>query len=101
MARDQTKKRRKRYQPGSAYAGDVRPTGVLGIIGGSGTVKAVFFVMALALAGGGFYGVLNTGVFSNKQNNLQGFNVPEDLQPTGTPSADPTPELNNTRPRRR
>jgi cyclophilin family peptidyl-prolyl cis-trans isomerase len=91
MARQQTKKRRKRYQPGSAYAGDVRPTGVLGIIGGSGTMKAVFFVMALALAGGGLYGIFNTGVFGNNQDNLAGFNVPDDLQPTGTPSGEPTP----------
>jgi len=91
MASQQTKKRRKRYQPGSAYAGDVRPTGILGVIGGSGMMKGVFFVMALALAGGGLYGVFSTGAFSNDQENLAGFVLPEDRRPTGTPSADATP----------
>ena len=92
MANQQTKKRRKRYQPGSAYAGDVRPTGILGIIGGAGMMKAVFLVMALALAGGGLYGVFSTGAFGgNDQTNPAGFNLPPDKQPTGTPQAGATP----------
>ena len=86
MATQQTKKRRKRYQPGSAYAGDVRPAGILGVIGGAAMMKAVFLVMALALTGGGLYGIFGTGVFSNNQDNLAGFNLPPDRRPTATPS---------------
>jgi len=91
MANQQTKKRRKRYQPGSAYAGDVRPAGILGVIGGAGMMKGVFFVMALALAGGGFYGIFNTGVFGSAHENTAGFNLPPDRRPTPMPSGDPTP----------
>ena len=65
MAKQQQKRRRKRYQPGSAYAGDVRPTGVLGFMGSTAMIRAVFIGMAVALAvGGGAVIFFGTGAFS-------------------------------------
>ena len=64
MAKQQTKRRQKRYRAGSAYAGDVRPTGVLGFISSVGMMRIVFIGMALALAVGGLAGVFGSGVFS-------------------------------------
>ena len=62
MANQQTKCRRKRYKAGSAYAGDVRPTGVLGFISSAGMMRIVFIGMALALGVGGLVGVFGSGV---------------------------------------
>jgi len=53
MPKQQSKRRHKQYDPGSAYAGDVKPTGVLGFLGSKSTVRIIFVVMALALAAGG------------------------------------------------
>ena len=91
MAKQQAKRRRKRYQPGSAYAGDVRPSGVLGLIGSKFAIQAIFLVMALALAGGGLYGVFQTGAFSGNEQNTQGFVLPDDKEATGTPETGATP----------
>ncbi len=61
MAKHQTKKRRKRYQPGSAYAGDVRPTGILSFMNSPNTIRVVFIAMALALAAGGAATIFGSG----------------------------------------
>ena len=89
MAKQQSKRRRKRYRAGSAYAGDVKPTGVLGFVGSRRTIQIVFVVMALALVGGGFGGLLSTGVFGGTGGSGQGqglgFTEPEDDDAGGTP----------------
>ena len=87
----QSKRRRKRYQAGSAYAGDVRPTGILALVGSSTTMKVVFAIMALALAAGGLYGVFQSGAFANNQDNPAGFVKPPDENATGTPQSGATP----------
>ena len=63
MPKQQTKRRRKRHQAVSAYAGDVRPTGVLGFLGNPQMVRVVFIAMALALAVGGGIAIFGTGAF--------------------------------------
>ena len=63
MANQQTKRRRKRYQAGSAYAGDVRPTGVLGFISSARMMRIVFVGMALALGVGGLAAVFGGGLY--------------------------------------
>ena len=85
MANQQTKRRRKRYQPGSAFAGDVKPTGILSLIGGPTAMKAIFLIMALGLAGGGLYGVFRTNA-SNSGTNTK-F-----VLPTGTAAPNATPQ---------
>ncbi len=89
MAKQQQKRRRKRYQAGSAYAGDVRPTGVLGFLGGATMIKVVFLIMAAGIAVGGLVGVLqltSRGNSANQQGNddfvIQGE---DDEKPTPTP----------------
>jgi cyclophilin family peptidyl-prolyl cis-trans isomerase len=54
MARQQAKRRRKKYQPGSAYAGDVKPTGIFSLFGDVRFIRAVFIIMAVGLVAGGF-----------------------------------------------
>jgi cyclophilin family peptidyl-prolyl cis-trans isomerase len=88
MANQQTKRRRKRYQPGSAFAGDVKPTGILSLIGGPTAMKAIFLIMALGLAGGGLYGVFRTNAFNS---NNSGTNTSFVL-PTGTAAPNATPQ---------
>ena len=63
MARQQSKRRRKRYQPGSAYAGDVRPTGILNVLTSPQTIRAIFVLMALALVVGGGAAIFSTNLF--------------------------------------
>ena len=57
MSREQTKRRRKKYNPGSAYAGHVKPTGVLAIFG---NVRLFFIggvlIMLGSLGVGGLFG---------------------------------------------
>ena len=80
MARRQTKHRRKRYEPRSAYAGDVRPTGIFSLFGDVRIIRLVFILMALALVAGGFAGAFGTGVFGGRgsQDNPAGFILPDD-----------------------
>lgn len=63
MANKQSKRRRKKYEPGSAYAGHVKPTGVLGFLSGGQMVKFIFIFMALALAIGGAATIFGGNVF--------------------------------------
>lgn len=93
MANQQTRRRRKRYQAGSAFAGDVKPTGVLGFLGSTRTMKVVFFVMALALGAGTIVGIFTRIGFggTNDQKNQQGFVLPPDS--AGTPTAEATPSI--------
>ncbi|MGB2695552.1 MAG: peptidylprolyl isomerase, partial [Dehalococcoidia bacterium] len=86
MTKQQQKRRRKRYEPGSAYAGDVRPTGVLGFMGSTRMIQLVFILMALALGAGGIVGVLQL-----RNNNSSNANSPDfvdqsdEKKPTATP----------------
>ena len=63
MANKQSKRRRKKYEPGSAYAGHVKPTGVLGFLSSGQMVKFIFIFMALALAIGGAATIFGGNVF--------------------------------------
>ena len=68
MGKQQTKRRRKKYQAASAYAGDVKPTGVLGFLSGGGMVKFIFIGMAFALAIGGAATIFGGNVFRRSSN---------------------------------
>ena len=94
MADQQAKRRKKRYQASSAYAGDVKPAGILGILGSSKTMIFVFVLMALALAAGGAFGIINRnfGGGTNDQENVQGFVDPGDNSDE-TPVPDETPTI--------
>ena len=74
MAKQQTKRRKKRYEPGSAYAGDVKPTGILGFMGGSTTIKIVFIAMVAALAAGGLVSIFASGLYSGSGSHSQTSN---------------------------
>jgi cyclophilin family peptidyl-prolyl cis-trans isomerase len=87
----QGKRRRKRYEPGSAYAGDVKPAGVFGVFA---NVRLFFIVGALIMIGGLAAG----GICSLNQNNAgsntgDDFVKPDDNDGTGTPDAQPTVEI--------
>ncbi len=86
MAKQQPKRRRKRYQPGSAYAGDVRPPGFLGFLSSTRMIQVIFIVMALALAAGGLVGVLRRTT-SGSSSADDPFAFPTD---EGTPAATAT-----------
>jgi cyclophilin family peptidyl-prolyl cis-trans isomerase len=93
MTKQQSKRRRKRYAPASAYAVDVRPSGVLGVLSSRRTMGVVFVGMALAIAAGTAGSALfGTGVFGGGDDNPQGFTVQGD-EGTGTPDAGPTREV--------
>ena len=87
MAKQQSKRRRRRYQPGSAFAGDVRPTGVLSLVSDPRTIRIVFILMALALAAGGMTAVFGRNVIRGNSNPA-GFVEPPDEDSGGTPAAD-------------
>lgn len=88
MPKQQSKRRRKRYEPGSAYAGDVKPTGVLGFLSGAGMIKVIFIGMALALAVGGAATIFGGNVFRST-NSGNDFVLPDDeTQPTVVESSD-------------
>ena len=96
MAKQQAKRRRKRYQPGSAYAGDVRPTGVLGFMGSAAMVRLIFFVMIAALAAGGGIAIFGGNVLrgGSSSGNPQGFVSPDDDDgPSATAQPGATVEL--------
>lgn len=80
MAKRQSKRRRKRYEPGSAYAGDVRPTGVLSFLGSPQTIRVVFIAMALALVAGGATAIFGSNIFrgGGQSGGGQGFTDPGD-----------------------
>jgi cyclophilin family peptidyl-prolyl cis-trans isomerase len=85
-----TKRRKKRYEPGSAYAGTVKPAGVLGVLGSARTMRIVFFIMALALAAGGAGAIFSTKLFGGNRTNPDSFVSPPDDNGTGTPVAQAT-----------
>lgn len=87
MAKQQSKRRRKRYSARSAYAGDVKPTGVLGFLGSSGTVKVIFIAMVVALAVGGLASIFASGVLTGRtgHDNPQGFVIQDDDDEEETP----------------
>ena len=87
MAKQQSKKRRKKYQPGSAYAGDVKPTGFMGFLASGQMIKIIFIGMALALAvGGGASVIFGTDLFrnSNTAGDDNFVSPDDDLQATPT-----------------
>lgn len=93
MPKQQTKRRRKRHQAVSAYAGDVRPTGVLGFLGNPQMVRVVFIGMALALAVGGGVAIFGTGAIGGgRHSNPQGFVLPDENVDPGV-IAEPTIEV--------
>ena len=88
MPQQQSKRRRKRYEPGSAYAGDVKPTGILGFISGAGMVKLIFIGMALALAIGGGATIFSGNLFRTPIHE-NSFILPDDNPgPTAAPPAE-------------
>ncbi len=82
----QSRRRKKRYQPGSAYAGDVKPTGVFGAFA---NVKVFFIVGALIMIGSVALGGVCSlqGDTSSNANPEGGFVKPPDAEGTGTPQA--------------
>jgi cyclophilin family peptidyl-prolyl cis-trans isomerase len=88
MAKQQSKKRQKKYQAGSAYAGHVKPTGVMGFLSSGAMIKLIFIGMALALViGGGVTTIFGTDLFRDSGNATEdNFVVPGDENdPTPTP----------------
>jgi peptidyl-prolyl cis-trans isomerase B (cyclophilin B) len=92
MANEQTRRRRKRYQPGSAYAGDVRPRGVFRVFG---NVKLFFLVGAAIMIGSLFVGgIIRSGALNGSSSSpTNNFVQPTDAASTGTPQAQPTAEI--------
>ena len=68
MGKQQTKRRNKKYKAGSAYAGHVRPTGILGFLSSANLIKFIFIGMALALAIGGAATIFGGNVFRRSSN---------------------------------
>ncbi|MEX0785770.1 MAG: peptidylprolyl isomerase [Dehalococcoidia bacterium] len=77
MAKQQQKRRRRKYQAGSAYAGDVKPTGILGFLGSALMIRAIFIGMALALGVGGGYAIFAGNLFQGTPT-ADNFVVPDD-----------------------
>jgi len=65
MSTKQSKKRSKKYQAGSAYAGHVKATGILGVLASGRTIKFIFIAMALALAIGAGAAIFAGDAFQN------------------------------------
>lgn len=87
-----SKRRKKRYEPGSAFAGSVKPVGVLGFLGSANTMRIVFLIMALALVVGGAGAVLSNWLLggNSPSNASDDFVRPSDDDGTGTPDAKAT-----------
>ncbi len=86
MGKQQTKRRNKKYKAGSAYAGHVRPTGVMGFLSSANLIKFIFIGMALALAIGGGATIFGGNVFRSSSNQ-SGFVEPSDSDGDETPIA--------------
>src|SRR3990170_6405139 len=94
MAKQQTKRRRKRYEAVSAYAGDVKPAGIFRVFGDVRLIRAVFVLMALALVAGGFGAVFGGTFGFGSQTQNQDFVLPDDnAEDSGTPQANATAEI--------
>jgi peptidyl-prolyl cis-trans isomerase B (cyclophilin B) len=91
MSNQQTRRRRKRYQPGSAYAGDVRPRGVFRVFG---NVRLFFIIGAAIMVASLFIGgiIQQSGALNSSDND---FVKPTDTDSTGTPQALPTVTIRN------
>ncbi len=90
MASKQSKRRRKKYEPGSAYAGDVKPTGVLGFLSSASMIKIIFIGMAFALGGAGLMTIFGGNVLFRGNSSNQNFVRPEDQRDVGDASATPS-----------
>ena len=94
MPKRQTKRRHKRHQAVSAYAGDVRPTGVLGFLGNPQMVRVVFIAMALALVVGGGVAIFGSGAIGGGgHSNPQGFVLPDENDDTDNFGTTPEPTI--------
>jgi cyclophilin family peptidyl-prolyl cis-trans isomerase len=89
MPIQKNKRRRKRYEPGSAYAGDVKPAGIFRVFG---NVKLFFIVGAFIMVGGLAAGGLcrNSGSTSGSPGSSADFVKPDNSSTPGTPDAQPT-----------
>lgn len=85
MSQQQSKKRRKRYEPGSAYAGHVRPKGVFGIFS---NVRLFMIIGIVIMVGGlGAGGLFRSGLFGDtKPKGPQSFVDQRDENATTTPA---------------
>jgi cyclophilin family peptidyl-prolyl cis-trans isomerase len=91
MSQQQTKKRRKRYEPGSAYAGHVRPKGVFGVFS---NVRLFMIIGIVIMVGGlGAGGLFQSGLFGDTTpSGPQDFVRPEDNE-NGTPVTEAPAEV--------
>ncbi|MEX1255792.1 MAG: peptidylprolyl isomerase [Dehalococcoidia bacterium] len=101
MSQQQAKKRRRRYEPGSAYAGHVRPKGIFSIFG---NVKLFYIVGAAIMLGslgiGGFIystnqNTTNSDAEGSSARNPGGF-IDQSKDGTPNPDDDATPETSPT-----
>ena len=93
MAKQQTKRRRKRYQAVSAYAGDVKPAGIFRVFGDVRLIRVVFVLMALALVAGLFSAVFGGRLGLGSQTPNQDFVLPDDEEGTATPDTNAPAEV--------
>lgn len=87
MSNEQSKRRKKKYQPGSSYAGDVKPQGVFRAFAN----VRLFFIIGAAIMIGGVVAAGFCSLGSTQSSNPDGstdFVKPEDSDATGTPSSD-------------
>ncbi len=94
MSKQQTKRRRKRYEPGSAYAGHVRPRGIFSIFGN----VRLFFILGVAIMLGslGIGGFISAGSLlsgGNGGNNPLGFVDQSESETTPEGTATPAAKL--------
>lgn len=88
MSSEQSRRRKKRYQPGSAYAGDVKPAGVFSIFA---NVKLFFVVGAFIMVGGlAVGGICSLNPTNSNSATGDDFVRPSDSAGTGTPEAKAT-----------
>jgi cyclophilin family peptidyl-prolyl cis-trans isomerase len=87
MPTQQNKRRRKRYEPGSAYAGDVKPRGVFRFF----NVRLFFIIGSFIMIGGLGAGILTTKLGNSSNNpSRTDFVKPDNSSTPGTPDAQPT-----------
>ncbi len=89
MARDQTPRRRKRRNLGSAYAGDVKPPGILRLFTSRRVIVFTFVFLALAMGASVGTGALRLRSSSNPHNR----DVPFVNQGDDKKTPDATPEI--------
>lgn len=91
MSQQQSKKRRKRYEPGSAYAGHVRPKGFMSIFSN----VRLFMIMGVVIMTGSLAagGLCTSGLFGQSGSSGPTEFVDQSNDEGGTPEVQATPEL--------